>query len=173
MAVPLVDGQASLVIYKDGTATVADWGRDARLSADVAAVRQNLKLIVDGGKVTPLVAADNYLIWGKTLGNTVLVWRSGVGATRDGALVYAAGKGLSVESLADVLQRAGAVRAMELDINSRWTSANYYQVAPGDSQVVSPTKLVPDMVRSATRFLVPDERDFIAVFIRSELLPGT
>jgi len=173
MAVPLVDGQASLVIYTDGTATVADWGRDASMSANVAAARQNLKLIVDGGRVTPLVAADNYLIWDKTLGNTVLEWRSGVGVTQDGALVYAAGNGLSVESLADVLQRAGAACAMELDINSRWTSANYNQLAAGSSTVVSPTKLVPDMSRSVTRFLVPDERNFVAVFIRSELLPAT
>jgi hypothetical protein len=167
MAVPLVDGSASLVIYKDGRATVAEWGRDASMSSNVAAVRQNLKLIVDKSKITPEAGADNYGIWGKTLGNLFLVWRSGVGVTQDGALVYAAGKGLSAESLADVLQRAGAVRAMELDINSRWTSANYYLLAEGSAQVVSPTKLLPNMVRPATRFLVPDERDFIALFIRS------
>jgi hypothetical protein len=137
----------------------------------VAAVRQNLQLIVDQGQVTPGVGADNYKIWGKTLGNTVMVWRSGVGVTADGALVYAAGKGLSVTSLATVLQRAGAVRAMELDINTQWTSANYYQLAPGDPQVVSAAKLLPNMVRPATRFLAPDERDFVAVFIRPELLP--
>ena len=70
-----------------------------------------------------------------------------------------------------VLQRAGAVRAMELDINTQWTSANYYQLAPGDPQVVSAAKLLPNMARPATRFLAPDERDFVAVFIRPELLP--
>ena len=171
LVVPLVDGAASLVIYKDGTATVAQWGRDASMGPTVAAVRQNLQLIVDQGQVTPGVGADNYKIWGKTLGNTVLVWRSGVGVTADGALVYAAGKGLSVTSLATVLQRAGAVRAMELDINTQWTSANYYQLAPGDPQVVSAAKLLPNMARPATRFLAPDERDFVAVFIRPELLP--
>jgi hypothetical protein len=170
LVAPLVDGVASLVLYKDGTATIAEWGRDASMSANVAAVRQNLRLIVDQGQITPGVGADNYKIWGKTLGNAVMVWRSGVGVTRDGALVYVAGKGLSVKSLADVLQRAGAVRGMELDINSQWTSANYYLPAGGNAQVVSPTKLLPDMVRSVKRFLLPDERDFIAVFIRPELL---
>ncbi len=170
MAAPLVDGAASLVIYKDGTATVAQWGRDVSMDPSVVAVRQNLQLIVDHAQITPGVGADNYKIWGKTLGNTVMVWRSGVGVTKDGALVYAAGKGLSVKSLADVLQRAGAVEAMELDINTQWTSAYYYELAPGSAQVVSSTKLLPNMVRSATRFLVPDERDFVALLVRPELM---
>jgi hypothetical protein len=165
-AVPLVQGVASFVIFKDGTATVAEWGRDASMTADVVAVRQNLQLIVDGGQVNPAVATDNKRLWGKTLGNTTLVWRSGVGVTQDGALVYAAGDKLSVKSLADVLLRAGAVRAMELDINSKWTSANYYELAPGDPQIVTPTKLLSGMSRSATRYLVPDERDFTAMFAR-------
>src|SRR5204863_3289220 len=46
-AAPLVDGAASLVIGSDGTVTVGTWGRDVRMSPDVAAVRQNLSLIVD------------------------------------------------------------------------------------------------------------------------------
>jgi hypothetical protein len=166
VAVPLADGVASLVIYKDGTGTVAKWGRDVTMDSNVAAVRQNLQLIVDDGQINPDVATDNIKLWGRTLGNTTLVWRSGVGVTGDGALVYAAGNKLSVHSLAEVLQRAGCVRAMELDINSKWTSANYYQLAAGDPQVVSPIKLLPDMTRPAGRYLVPDERDFIAIFAR-------
>ena len=47
--VPLQDGAASLVIDKSGRVTVGRWGRDSRLGPDVAAVRQNLQLIVDGG----------------------------------------------------------------------------------------------------------------------------
>jgi hypothetical protein len=171
MAAPLVDGVASLVIFKDGTATVGQWGRDATMNSNIAAVRQNLELIVDQGQVNPHVATDDYKIWGGTLGNTIMTWRSGVGVTEDGALVYAAGDKLTVQSLADVLQRAGAVRAMELDINRKWTSASYYELAPGDPQVVSPAKLLPDMTRPATRYLVPDERDFVAVFVRSDLRP--
>jgi hypothetical protein len=169
MVKPLVDGAASLVVCTDGTISVAKWGRDQTLTSNVSAVRQNLRLIVDQGQVAPEVGADNYKIWGKTLGNTAMVWRSGLGVTSNGAVLYAAGKGLSVKSLAEVLQRAGAVRAMELDINSQWTSANYYESAPSTTQVVSATKLLPDMVRSSARFLVPDERDFVALFVRSAL----
>ena len=166
MAVPLVEGVASLVVYKDGTVTVAQWGRDATMSPSVAAVRQNLRLIVDGGQLNPAVATDNIKLWGRTLGNSTLVWRSGVGVAKDGALIYAAGDKLSVKSLAGVLLQAGCVRAMELDINSKWTSANYYELAPGDPQVVKATRLLKNMARPATRYLVPDERDFIAIFAR-------
>ena len=48
------------------------------------------------------------------------MWRSGLGVTADGAVVYVAGPGLSALSLANLLVRAGAVRAMELDINTDW-----------------------------------------------------
>ena len=66
------------------------------------------------------------------------------------------------ESLASILQRAGAVRAMELDINYEWTTFNFY----GAFGAQDPTKLLPDMSRPATRYLSPDDRDFFAVYAR-------
>ena len=48
--VPLQDGAASLVIDKSGRVTIGRWNRDSRLGRDVAAVRQNLQLIVDGAR---------------------------------------------------------------------------------------------------------------------------
>ena len=58
---------------------------------------------------------------------------------RHGNLIYAAGEDQSVESLAKALIRAGAVRAMELDINSFWTSFITYG-APGGEE---PKNLLP------------------------------
>jgi hypothetical protein len=92
------------------------------------------------------------------------VWRSGIGVTSDGALLYVAGPGLSVQTLANVLARAGAVRAMELDINPEWTTAMYYTHT--DASAAVPHKLLEPMQRSSNRYLVPDERDFFAMFIR-------
>ena len=57
------------------------------------------------------------------------VWRSGVGITADGALVYVGGPGLNITDLADLLVRAGAVRAMELDINTDWVNFSAYRPA--------------------------------------------
>jgi hypothetical protein len=57
---------------------------------------------------------------------------------------------------------AGAVRAMELDINYDWATFNFY----GTFSAGDPTKLLPGMSRPATRYLSPDDRDFFAVYAR-------
>ncbi|HVA52663.1 MAG TPA: phosphodiester glycosidase family protein [Acidimicrobiales bacterium] len=118
--IPLRNGAASAVVFKDGTMTVGKWGRDVTMSSQVASVRQNLDLIVDNARPVPGLTNANVLKWGKTLGGGFNVWRSGLGVTRDGALVYVGGPSLSISDLANVLVRAGAVRAMELDINTDW-----------------------------------------------------
>jgi hypothetical protein len=58
-------------------------------------------------------------------------WRSGLGITADGALVYAAGPALDPLQLAQLLVRAGAVRAMQLDIKPNWPVFVTYDPAPG------------------------------------------
>jgi hypothetical protein len=167
----LRSGQASLVIHADGSVDVGTWGNQVSMTPDVVAVRQNLSLIVNHGSPVVGLGTDSYQKWGATLGNAVLVWRSGIGVTSDGALVYAAGPGLSVQSLASVLARAGAVRAMELDINTEWTSAYYYSLHNG-SQVV-PHKLLTDMYQGSNRYLIPDQRDFFAMYLPKRLASGS
>ena len=86
----------------------------------------------------------------------------GSGSTRHGNLIYAAGNDQTVASLAAALIRAGAVRAMELDINPYWVSFITY----GGFGARGPANLLPDMNRVATRYLTPDDRDFFAVYVR-------
>jgi hypothetical protein len=124
--VPLRTGAASAVILTDGTLTVGQWGRDVSMSPAVVSVRQNLDLIVDGGQPVPGLNAADTTRWGFTLGNKVYVYRSGLGVTADGAVVYVGGPGLNITDLADLLVRAGAVRAMELDINTDWVNFAYF-----------------------------------------------
>jgi hypothetical protein len=165
---PLVNGAASFVIYKNGTANVVQWGRDQTLTSDVASVRQNLSLIVDNGKVNPAVYSNNFLIWGATVGNAVLVWRSGVGVTANGAIIYAAGAGLSTANLANILIRAGAVRAMEMDINSTWTNFFYFNPSTNNGLALpsNGSRLVYNMLRPPARYFEGTARDFIAAFAR-------
>ena len=153
-------GAASLVIKADGTATVGQWGRDVNPGPDVVAVRQNLDLVVDGGVPVPGVDQDANRRWGATLGNAQFVWRSGVGVTADGALVYVGGPGLSIQTLAAVLVAAGAVRAMELDINTIWVQFFVYHQTP--TGLVG-TKLLPEMHHDPNHYLVPQTRDFFAL----------
>ena len=74
----------------------------------------------------------------------------GSASTPHGNVIYAAADDQTAQSLALILQRAGAVRAMELDINYEWTSFNFY----GAFGARDPAKLLPDMVRPATRYLI-------------------
>ena len=160
---PLVGGRASLVISADGHVNIGMWGRDAVMSPNVASVRQNLDLIVDDSQLVPGLSDANNSRWGATLGNLVYTWRSGVGIDAHGNLIYVAGPGLNVETLATVLQHAGAIRAMELDINPEWTTLMVYR--PGSSTPVA-TKLLTNMQRPADRYLHPGTRDFIEVDLR-------
>ena len=120
MILPLRRGAASVVIWRDGTMTMGMWGRDFTMNNQIASVRQNLDLIVDHGAAVPGLAGQNTVKWGKTLGGTFNVWRSGLGVTKSGAIVYVGGPSLSISDLANVLVRAGAIRGMELDINTDW-----------------------------------------------------
>lgn len=158
---PLVADRASFVTYANGRVDVGLWGRDDVMQAGVTAVRQNLGLIVDGGRLVPGLADSSSSQWGGTVGNKIYVWRSGVGIDAHHNLVYAAGPGLNVETLAEILRRAGCVRAMELDINTWWTSFTDY--TPDAHGVLAPSNLLPSMIRSSSRYLTSGTRDFIEV----------
>jgi hypothetical protein len=160
----LTAGAASLVIYKDGHADVAGWGGVVKLGPDVVSVRQNLSLLVDKGQLAPNLDKNVLSNWGWTLKNAHFVWRSGIGVTDSGDLVFVAGDALSVQSLGNLLQCAGAVRAMELDINSQWISYMWY--TPGITATSPiPTKLLA-FARPADRYFQPTSRDFFAVYAR-------
>jgi hypothetical protein len=151
------DGQGTLVGYTDGRLDVIDWGYGSKAPSSISFARQNLPLIVNEGRLSPSI--QNGAEWGATVGNAILVWRSGIGVDSHGNLIYAAGEDQTASSLAKALIRAGAVRAMELDINSYWTSFITYG-APGAE---SPRNLLPSMDRPASRYLEPDDRDFFTV----------
>jgi hypothetical protein len=154
------DGLATLVGYRGGGVDVISWHYGPHAPSWVTFARQNLPLIVNDGRLNPNLNEGPE--WGATLGNAILVWRSAIGVDRHGNLIYAAANDQTVTSLARTLQHAGAVRAMELDINSYWVSFITYG-APGARD---PRNLLPDMNRSATRYLEPDDRDFFAVYSR-------
>ena len=163
---PLTTGAASFVVYRNGTATVGKWGRDVSMSPSVVSVRQNLDLLVDGGQPVPGLNAADMTQWGNTLGNAIYVWRSGLGITADGALVYVGGPGLNITDLANLLVRAGAVRAMELDINTDWVNFSVYQPATpsGPASGSNGAELLPAMTGTPARYFEPWwARDFITM----------
>jgi hypothetical protein len=146
---------------------VITWHGKSTLPPWLVLARQNLPLIVDRGQVNP--SLDNSSRWGDTLGQAVRVWRSAVGIDRHGNLIYAAADLQTARTLASLLIHAGAVRAIELDINPEWPTFNTYS----SSGAGGATKLVPNYQQSSSRYLVPDDRDFFAVYKRVSGIVGT
>jgi hypothetical protein len=151
---PLRTGAASVVIYKDGSVTVGKWGTDVSMTSQVVSVRQNLDLLVEGGKPVAGLNASDTTQWGLTLGNAVYVWRSALGVTANGALVYVGGPGLNITDLANLLVDAGAVRGMELDINTDWVNLATYAPTPsnGAASASNGTDLLPTMAGAPDRY---------------------
>ncbi|MDX6355880.1 MAG: hypothetical protein QOF98_2783, partial [Streptomyces sp.] len=158
----LRDGAASEVFYRDGSIKIGVWGRDARMTPDVVGVRQCLELMVDGGAVVPDIDDDSK--WGVSDQSRMYVPRSGVGVTAQGDIIMVVGQALSARSLAELMQRAGAVRAMPLDMNRAWPSFMSYD---GSHQPANPTPTnILDFEDPPDRYYVQATRDFVAVYAR-------
>jgi hypothetical protein len=161
----LTKGVASVVYYRDGRIAIGNWGGSVRMTPDVVGVRQNLHMIVAHGKIPTSVDYNVTTTWGATLGGGYYVWRSGIGMTRDGRVIFVYGPSLNVRELAELLKRAGAVTGMELDINPDWMSYMYYlpKHHPADP---TPVNLLPDQLQPPDRYYGLASRDFTAVYAR-------
>jgi Phosphodiester glycosidase len=163
---PLKDGKATLLGYRDGRVEIVKWSGGPNAGPEVAWARQSLAPIVWNGRLNPELNEDpNSPEWGFTLGGVTRVWRTGVGIDRRGNLIFVAAEGQTVISIAKILQHVGAVRAMELDINPDWHTLITYTHHNG----LIPRMVEPQPNQSPDRYLVPDDRDFFAVYKR---LPG-
>lgn len=168
LVAPLLNGAASLVIYRDGSMTVGQWGRDVGMNANVVAVRQNLTLLVDYGAPVAGLQANDVARWGYSLNNMIDTPRSALGVTASGALVYVEGE-MNIVDLARILVRAGAVRAMVLDMNPLWPVFATYQpaTATGYATPGNGRDLTPTMVQTPGRFFETRySRDFVTLSAR-------
>jgi hypothetical protein len=114
------NGMAAIVGYTDGGTALGQWGRDVPAAGrTVSWARSNLSLLVDGGAPTPQAGSDGN--WGTPLSsvgpNTA---RTALGVDAAGNWLFAVAGACHAWSLAHALVAAGAVRAMELDINPWW-----------------------------------------------------
>ncbi len=158
-------GAATLAIDDNGMPNIGAWGSDVKVSTALDSARQSLDPIVINGAPAPDLTTDPNRKWGFTgPKNKTAVWRSGAGIRSDGSLVWVGGDGLTVQSLAETLVRAGAVRGMQLDINQEWVQLNTYAVRADGT--VHGHRLLPGMRHTGDRWLTTDTRDFIAVFTR-------
>ena len=161
VAVPLKAGLASIVTYTDGTTDIGAWRAGVpSASKTVFSVLQNQQLLVDHGVAAASVSNCLITCWGETIGSRTFVARSGLGINASGQLVWGAGEQLSPAGLATTLIGAGAVRAIELDINPDWVAGYLYVHHPSGP---SPMPVVPGQLGIAGKLLESYSRDFLAV----------
>jgi hypothetical protein len=116
---PLQKNLATLIMYSNTKPQIINYnGQD--LGLNVLAVRQNGPMLLENSKDVTSSSQWNMETWGLTTTNSMYTWRSGVGVTKDGNLIYAAGPSLVPQTLSAALKAAGAVNAMQLDINPVW-----------------------------------------------------
>jgi hypothetical protein len=157
---PMINGLATVVEYTDGTVDVLDWEGGPTPGPNVEMARQNLPLLVDNH--APTAGSAIGANWGITLGGVPAVWRTALGIDGKGNLLYVAAPTQTAATLAQILVKLGAVRAMQLDINPEWPIFVTY----GGPGATAPALFVPNPNQIANRFLYSSTKDFFAVFQR-------
>jgi hypothetical protein len=161
--VPMKNGLATIFIYKDGHVSIQSFN-PSELSGDVLAVRQNGPMLIENGVVSKNTSEGTKL-WAGTSAGDYVTWRSGLGVTPNGYLIYAVGPSLTPQSLGDALRLAGCTQAMQLDINNYWvrfmlytwnTNTNSYSSLPL-------TKSLPNVGK---QFLTGSDKDFFYIYKR-------
>ncbi|MCX7668705.1 MAG: DPP IV N-terminal domain-containing protein, partial [Anaerolineae bacterium] len=168
---PPRDGIATLAVYEDGSLRMGTWGADLKQTADMISYRQNCPPLIENGKIT--AETGKLTLWGLSVANEVYLYRSGLGITADGRLIYVAGKPLSAYTLARALQQAGAIYAMQLDVDEFHVAFITYNVKPGkagEPPVVEGKKLRDDMRGFDGLFLRPFQLDFFYLVRRPQPL---
>ncbi len=162
--VPLLKDAGTIAAYPDGTVKIFNYTGD-NLGKDPLFARQNGPLIVENGQTT--VNTANFLQFrGRVLHGGDFTWRSGIGINKKGNLIYVAGNNLSPTTLADALKLAGAVDAIQLDINP---SQIYFFIfsrnAAGGYDTVALNKAL-EHFRHQTKYLDGSPRDFFYLYKR-------
>ena len=156
--VPPIRGTGTIAITREGKVIIGNWGVDPALSAantDLTAWRQNGPLLLDHGIINALTNNDS--AWGKTL-DSVHTWRSGIGVTQNGTLIYASGNAITAKTLAEAFRAAGAMAAIQTDINPYWVRAFTYGRDTAGQLTIG--RLRHSMQGSGWEYLRGDARDF-------------
>jgi hypothetical protein len=118
-------------------------------------------MLIKDGNVT-VTDPDSIKVWGRVIGTDTFTWRSGIGITADGDLLFAAGNNLNPLTLAEALKMAGAINAIQLDINPYWVRFNIFN-GTGSGQYDS-APLNKDMQDGSKEYLNGYQKDFFYVY---------
>ncbi len=158
--VPLRNQLATLFITSAGKVSIGEYHGE-KIASDVITVRQNGPLLVKDGQITPFTE-EGKDTWGRTVTNSMYTWRSGLGVTNSGDLIYAVGPSLVPQTLALALKSAGAVDAMQLDINPFWV--RYVTFSPTADGAYASTPLLKNMENGGSAYLHGYQKDFFYLY---------
>jgi hypothetical protein len=180
---PMADGMATLIVYKDGSTDIQEWGPDipAHLVRDA---RQLRHLLVKNGMVVQNVLRrgrleDSEIGLGFLLGgggkdqdgkqHWYVAHRSAFGIRQDGNLVFAIGHHIGTKDLAKALVLAGCERGMHADANPDNIVANLY-IRDAYGNLVTKNRLSPEQSKyTLKRYEDAYSKDFFAFFFRDSI----
>lgn len=167
--VPLKTNMGTIAAYTDGSIKIFNYDGN-NLGKNVVFARQGGPLIIDNGEgIDP--SSSNYnkvigkvLYKNKVLPGGIFTWRSGIGITKNGNLLYAVGNNLSPTSLSDALYMAGAVSAIQLDINPAHIFFHILNKTSSGNYVSIPlNKEIPNLNHSL-QYITGSQRDFFYLY---------
>jgi hypothetical protein len=179
---PMVEGMATLVVYRDESVDILEWSDDIPLSL-VSDARQLQHLIVKDGKVVDKIVkhgkiADSEIGLGgflidnsgrSTMANRDLWFlanRSAFGIRSDGNLVFAMGHHISTKDLARALVLAGCKSAIHGDANIHNIVCNFY-FRNEENRIVKRDRLSPEQMKyTMNRYDRGYAKDFFAFYER-------
>jgi hypothetical protein len=173
--IPMRRGMQTAAIYRDGHAEIGPWGELP--AAGLVEARQNLPPLVHEGKIPSNIAYLNVGTMstrpldegGVRTWTNVHTWRSALGILPDGDLVYVLAARVTPQQLAATMLRAGAVEAMQLDINAAWhASPTLCTPRPGARRAsdIDTAPLFTGAEDGGRRFVTGTDRDFFYVVER-------
>ncbi len=155
-------GLGTVVIYRDGSIRLGEWGQDVTMSPDIVSMRQNGPLVVQSGQINPRIYSNDPKDWGYTVNDVSPTIRTGIGLSKDNrTLYYFIGPSLSMEMLARSMQAAGAWNSIQLDINNYWSL--FVKIDVVDGKLVPEVLLPKLMVAYTDRYLHDSSRDFFYI----------
>jgi hypothetical protein len=177
---PMVDGMATLIVYKDGSVDIREWTSEIPLKA-VRDARQLQHLIVKNGMVVQSISKGGrkedaeiglgFLLGGggKNLDGQhfwFVAHRSAFGIRKDGNLVFAIGHHIGSKDVAKALVLAGCERGMHADANPDNIVGNLY-IRDSFGNLVTKLKLSPEQSKyTLNRYEDGYTKDFFAFFTR-------
>ncbi len=159
---PALPGIATACFFADGSMKIGVWGKDTVDSPSLVSYRQNLPPLILDGKYN-----SSNTFWGYTpkVLQSAYTWRTGMGLTKDGNLIYAIGNSVIAETLAKAMVAAGAVTGMQLDMNISNVMCEIYSVqkSPAKRPVVNAELFCKGLILKKGLYLQPHTRDFFYV----------